>query len=684
MNLLKKELEKCPNNKVISFEPLLEGRFEIIEILELFYLKLCSSIKEKHHKSNPILKKLLNSLAAISFAGSKFSIKGIIDIDVDDKYDKLIEIWQRNEIMDFSSQTKELNKFFINENLRIFIFIDELDRLPASHIANFLAFARILETFERLFCIVGFDYGQVVKSLIASSDNSKNNYERAKSYLDKLFQARFHIHHEQSVLYRLVRKGLDHIDENIFKRISSHAPLAAKCDIVEIADYLNTPRQIKKWLICIESNKVLVTSYPEELMEFLMLSSVFIKHPIVIENVAKHTLPMLNYSTSILRLYIERRYGYELGEELGEEREKEIYKILISSTGIRHNSCTQEKNNGFDGIIKENIIDPVGFGFAEKAIPKLKQSFLSLFIYGYTDEYKARLYYNYFENTEEAINWIIENYNADDKVLADIERTLIGQQGHPKDPVPIELLNELWCKGGDDFYMYHPRIVLFILTNHPIKKVISLANLGLLEAYLYNILTSFNVRNINGTYDINRFRPMKDPDYINYSWIGDQELGRIKFSEKKFDSFEKEDIVKLLGLFVKRIENDLEQKLDDLVENECRLIYVLHRYIQWSSSINFNNRDKLSKFFTVYLENIEVNKSNKLKLTNMIFENCILFPVGRELTASTNPMYHLFDLNKALISWLKLFSYENKTEIKHISDFMRCIDPEVTKDYVRS
>ncbi|OGT31217.1 MAG: hypothetical protein A3E87_04875 [Gammaproteobacteria bacterium RIFCSPHIGHO2_12_FULL_35_23] len=208
MNLLANALNESHNNVVLTFEPLLEGRFGVTEVLELFYLKLYAALSKKNPEVDSIFKKLLGSLGAIVFTGTKLSIDiptiGEAGIDFGEKYQKILDIWKKHDVKSFQQQTAQLNEFLQNKKLKIFIFIDEIDRLPPEHIISFLMFARILETFENLICIVGVDYDQVIQSLMASSTYSLNSYERAKSYIDKLFHAQFHIHHNQSILASLL------------------------------------------------------------------------------------------------------------------------------------------------------------------------------------------------------------------------------------------------------------------------------------------------------------------------------------------------------------------------------------------------------------------------------------------------------------------------------------------------
>lgn len=200
INLLCNRLESENKNILIHFEPSLEGRFGILEIIELFYLKLYSN---QHIKSDKLKKTINKSLKSVLLlARCKLSaelplpyINVGVNYDLGRNIKDMLKLWDSNDgQQSFAEQTKNLDKALVENSYKLYVIIDEIDRLTAQHIINFLLFARILESFSNLTCIIGIDYKQVVEKLINEGHLGLCNYASAKAYLEKLFQIKFHVH----------------------------------------------------------------------------------------------------------------------------------------------------------------------------------------------------------------------------------------------------------------------------------------------------------------------------------------------------------------------------------------------------------------------------------------------------------------------------------------------------------
>ena len=702
INLLAKELSKTDKSIVLYFEPLLEGRFEVADILELFYLRLYAALTKKKLSVDSIFKKLLGSLATAIFSGTKLSLSlpavGDLEIDCGEKYQKILDIWKNNDIKSFQEQTVELNEFLQEEKLKIFVMIDEIDRLSPQNIINFLMFARILETFDNLVCIVGIDYDQVVQSLMASSAYGISGYERAKSYLDKLFHARFHIHHNQNILTSFVSNRLKSIDEHIFSELLTINDYDIRNQMDLIVKYLKTPRQIKKWLTLIIINKALVLYYPGEMLKFLMLSAVCVKHPIVISNIAEHTLPMLNNS-QFLPLYIKNIYQNEILFKNNDEKTKN--NIILQSTGIK--KC--ESDPLVLGTLKNYIvIDQSAFQFMSEVILTIKISLLSLFVDGYVDDAKVKLHFNYFEDDiNDAVRFLIDHYGQVDDQVSDLNEALSTQKNHPKSIVDIHLLNELWQKSEDPGGIFDPylKIILFSLNNLSLEDVISKSELSLLELHIHNILFLFEIKNKNGKYNIGNFVGIslsissseklvvpnadsevdKSPVKLSSTFLDVQNKSvsekicgfqGITFNGIAIEDFTKEDIEFFLEQWIERVESDIENKLNELVEKEKKLLSVFYRYIQWAEAVNIDGKKAvLSSFIVSYLKDDVVSLENKLKLINLIFKVCAQDEV---VNSMQNPIFQLFDNNETLISVLKEIASDKNNKIEFYDHFDRCVN----------
>ncbi|OGT31218.1 MAG: hypothetical protein A3E87_04880 [Gammaproteobacteria bacterium RIFCSPHIGHO2_12_FULL_35_23] len=415
------------------------------------------------------------------------------------------------------------------------------------------------------------------------------------------------------------------------------------------------------------TNKALVDHYPNEILRFLMLAAVCVKHPIIVGNIAEHTLPMLN-NRDLLSLYIKERYGNGLlfkdtSKEKGDD-------IIVQSVGIK-----QKKDDVFIlDIAKENIVDQLAFKFIKEVLLYPKISLLSLFVDGYADEAKVKLYYDYFEgDTNKAISRLITNYNEADAIVSDLDETLLKQQGYPKSTADINLLNQLWQKTVNprDIVNSYWRIILFVLNKHSVEEVIEKASLGLLEAYIDNILAAFKIKNKDSKYDINDFVSIKGSANNNGSQVERFALHGLKFNGKVIDDFTQETIKELLCQWVSRVECDFDNKFNSLVQDENSLISIFYRYIQWANTINTDDkRENLARHVLKYLKNQEIDLDKKLELTNLIFRDCA--KIG-DLTEANNSITNLFNKNVKLVNVLEEVAKASSKDISCYEDFKKSI-----------
>ena len=147
MNLLESKFkESDKNNVIVRFEPLLDGKIEIIEIIELFYMKLYKDMEDKQKMLyKKYIEKIVKSLGVLSFTGTKLSVPlpfiefgAHVELDFDKKYEELFKIWAEDGNNSFTELTDDLNKQLQKNDLRIIILIDEMDRLPCENIVNIL------------------------------------------------------------------------------------------------------------------------------------------------------------------------------------------------------------------------------------------------------------------------------------------------------------------------------------------------------------------------------------------------------------------------------------------------------------------------------------------------------------------------------------------------------------------
>jgi hypothetical protein len=604
MNLLEDSLEEenIDKNLIIHFDPLLEGKLEVREIMESFYLKLYTAIPKKRKELLSIIKNSLFTIDAIALSGGKLK----------EKWDQILEIWEKNDIKSFSTQTKELNKYLGKEKFRIFVFIDEIDRLfPAQYIVNFLMFAKILESFDNLICFVGIDYTSVIKSLTTSPTLGLKNYERAKNYLDKIFQARFDVNHSLDTLTSFTYGRLTEIDKSIFQPILALRDYTVSDKLKEIIGYLKTPRQIKKWLITISMHKYLLQFHTKDLMhsnniiKFLMLSAICVKHPIILDDFESKTLRLLSDKNP---------------------NQQEI----LDSVRIR------------EGNQKNCISDPTAYGFLKEVLDKkIPKTFLPLFIRSYGDKEQIEVYRNYFENKiNNALQWLIESNDEEQKmfILSDLKYALVNQYNYPTAAADIEHVNNFskihLTNIPFSFYSENPEIILATLSKIDIDIILKEASLELLVFYVDIIEKSLSIsRSV----------------YSFQNRVLD-EIG-IAGSQERTSYWLRESVL--------RIEETIgsTEKLDKTIEEHTKesvgLILIFECFIRWSKKEKLTNKSKfLTEKILSYFRSNNISQKNKIILAVLIFKACVPFPIESS-SPSENPLIILFDGNIKLIEELK-------------------------------
>ncbi len=382
MNLLRNKMN-ADKNRVINFEPLSEAQFEIADIIKLFYLKLYKELPEKAIKE--IIKKCLKSMALLSGQ--------MIGVDVV----PILDLWEEEKPKDFSEQAKELNDILKAHHYKLYIFIDEIDRLPANYIINFLLFCRIVESFEGMVCIVGIDYEQAINKLMKERSLGLEDYALATSYVDKLFQVKYHVHHSLLQKIEFTRSILSQMELDDFIDLNQEDGYTG------IIDYLSTPRQIKKWTIAIKLNYAIIKTLGVHKMDFLAFIAATIKHPIFTDYLSKYAMTFLFHKKHGLACFIQDHYGINFKEM------EDDNKIIAASMG----SKSKEGNHMLEKFMKilsvQEVDDIRAHAYIMRFLENVQPSLIASWVEGFSDENTMALCNKIFSPKTKAILEPLEN-----------------------------------------------------------------------------------------------------------------------------------------------------------------------------------------------------------------------------------------------------------------------------------
>ncbi|HCU05306.1 MAG TPA: hypothetical protein DIC51_03230 [Coxiellaceae bacterium] len=621
INLLINKL-KNGKNIVISFEPLLEGKLEIIDILTLFYFKLYQHTGDK---IKPIIKRCIKSIAVLTDANitayakacTPFTeIGGKIKYNVGEKIEKLLNVWDKEQPTTFSEQTAELNKALKKENHTLYVIIDEIDRLPANHLIHFLLFCRILESFNNLICIVGIDYEQAIQKLIKEDFLNSQDHKHAQLYLDKLFQVKFQIQHDKfkkNCFAKALLKKIDH--EKIIITLLEQDLKISESNIGYIfGDYLTTPRQIKKLVLALTAYYAYLKAWDDKIA-FIGFLAVTIKYPAIIDYLSKYTLGILTNNDPLQ--YIKDTYGIDFIEYKNKKN-----KILLASLGINELS---KKSNGANNCRNEldrfiNVLGIIPANYDFKTIRYLENflasrpSLINLFVSGYISEDELEIYKDFFnENINNTLERVLRDNPTMDITVEEIAKALRERyESIIKMPEAL-LLNKLWDKKIIDDYWYNPYevIISFAIRTLPIEAVIRETCISLSESYIEFVLNIFDIKNKNGSYKISDFKPPSEDE------LKRNNLHEVLFKDIRLCNFTIEKIREILSLWLEKAEKDLNSS-QEVIYSQPRLISALYRYIQWGEALDQKNSNKLAEFIIKYLENSNILNENKQKIKEIL------------------------------------------------------------------
>lgn len=603
-------------------------------MMELFYLKLYQEIKDKNSENDENITKIiienLKSLKIVTSLAPPFNLSSIsAEFDLE-------KIFNSNSVKPFSIQAKELNDALNQSYCKLYIILDEVDRLSATHIINLLMFARTLEIFDNLICIVGIDYKQVINKIIAEKVFGLSDYGVAKSYLDKLFQAKFHIEISADKKIQFAIKLIKTIDtENVFLEMLESSDYKVRMEFGKIIVNLSTPRRIKKWIISIKINYSIVKNCPNKL-DFISFLATSIVHPVITENISKHTLPIL-CRRYFKEIYIKDMYDINF---ISENNRNELYnEIIITSAGVFIGSKNENIEKLLNVVTQNPIKDAISLSFTKAFLLNTPVHFIILYAEGFADDQKISAYNDFFEqDINETLRLLLADNDSRETLALDLAET-IRKNSLPVKGVPdLDLINRLWLNKINEegnFGNPYESIILASLSNIAIEKLIENCCFSLSEEYLSRILLAHGIKNDNGSYDINKFNVPSDLEINKYHLSARLSIGKLK---------------KILKIWIKNVEKNLSNTESEWYKQNI-LIGVFYRYIQWNKVLNKDSRIKLSKFLIEFLKDSTVLSHEKQKIKNLILDELEKFENGRFRDA--NPMEVLFKNNSELISLIE-------------------------------
>ncbi len=625
MNLLQNKLiEADDKNIIIKFDPQIEGKFEISDLIGAFYLKLYQRIRNKKIKA--FLVKSLQALSVLSNVDIKGSIgiPGVVEVGASynpkKSIDALIKAFERTKPEEFSLQAEEQNKLLKEEKVKLYVIIDEIDRLSEPYITNFLLFCRTLEVFDNLICIIGMDYEQVLNKLMYERAGSQLKthqirYSGAKNYVDKLFQIKYQVHHDIYTLTAYVVDQIKRIDsENVLPEVFAPDDYKKQEEFMSLVSYLATPRRIKKWLISLKLNYSLLKYSHANKFDYMAFLAVTVKHPVVTDNLSKNTNMLIKHR-GILYIDVNDQFGFSFTEKDNDD-------ILMAGLGVIgvHNKKDKVSDDRKEKL--EKLIESLGTQFiCDPQSSKYVLNFLNiptylilLFIQGVLNPEHASLFSDYFNGKiDAALKTLLEDDPIVNMSAKDLAGILYKGGVGPSDIPTLTAINKLWSQKIDssdiiNYYInYYEIIARISLRKVSIENIIADCPLGLSESYLNEILYVCGVSNKDAKYNLVELRKPED-EVIYKKYLGD-----AKFEGKLIKDFggDYKALKAMLTKWLDKFESDFQTSNAEVFCQKS-LISIFYRYIQWGQSVDArDNRGKLASYVIAFLQNKNTDEKDK-------------------------------------------------------------------------
>ncbi|WP_058532868.1 P-loop NTPase fold protein [Legionella saoudiensis] len=631
INLLKSNLAENKNNVVISFDPLIEGKHTVSELIELFYLKVIQQVANKAIKK--AFKKLFLSMLTIirfktslQFTDPSQGVALSLEKDWVADVEKLTRLWEKNVQQLPSQQFQEINSILLRSGIKLYVFIDEIDRLSSEQIIPFLLFSRVMESIEPLVCVMGLDYNRTIRKLVVENKLGSSSYNDVKFYLDKLITLTFHVEATLDNRVEFLSELLitHHICNKEFIHEYSH-------QLREICYYLITPRGIKKFVILASANKQLIDFSGNSIL-FLQLLAIEVKNPIIKEYLAKHEniLHLENIKS-------EPGYSHLINNQKPESQQdilnlnNKIKKVLLGIIDPNL-KLTEADSVALNDMTPYFITDHFNSNYILDILD-LPRSLLHAYVRNLNRLEDIKLYFDFFQGDfHGALEILVDMTNQN--IAADISLALmknIRLQQRPEE-INLETLNKLWLKkvnysNGSPY----TQIALYLSSFVPLEKLIDKTNLLLSESFIIKVLSAFSITNNNGIYNLDHFSS-RNIRFLEGS------LENVSFKNNSIKNFTKEQIIEILNIWLKKLSSSLEKKDPNLVESD-NSIGLFYRYIQWGKALGQDNRGKLSEYVNSVLKNSTVSEATKIN-----FCQCVISAGGLNTSfPQKTPRYIIFE-----------------------------------------
>lgn len=483
-----------------------------------------------------------------------------------------------------------------------------MDRMDARVILNALIFCNFIGYLEQTVSIIGIDYQQVLNKLIHEKNVGISEYDVAISYLDKF------------ILFRYVIDNYYELDgyvRNLFGSFVSNESLDKA--LSDIAKYLSTPRNIKKWIHFLSTYELVVSNElnANYKIPILQILAVFSKHPTIWDNLvkSKKISGIMDYLISAgISSIKENEREKDSVDELNERIK------IIRTYGLTHvknpeafeiNSIDSFKNIGSfekDYILSRNY-DEYRF-YLDRLLVKVLES--DRYVESGEINQLLEMIQDDFEKSIPAINEKL----GDIKIRGVIEDIQIDENFISLPPL-LDNLDKIWGQhiSNNKYNLYGSSI------EYLLKSL-----LGSLVSMMGDDYTLLKAGLDNYTLSFGELCTIVFLDKLNVK----NEKGRYDFSKIKNHDDKGKAIIRCEA-WIQLVKDRLGSDDPSSSYQEPGIVSVFYRFIQFSSAIYDNNPKKmvehkelLGEYVLKFLNNDSISSEKKHGLISKFSHKDIL------------------------------------------------------------
>ena len=236
LHYLKNYLEKTADKssiKIIDFNPWIF--YKQGNIREAFLIHFALALNDFKTKASDISKKVKDFVSAFRFLKNISAVAG----NIQDGLEKTLNNFSKNDSI--PQIKEEIEKALLKRNQKIFILIDDVDRLTQSEILELLQIVSLVMNFSNVYYILAFD-----KEIILNAIN-KEYGNRGLDYLEKIIQVDYSIPLiKKERLDTLFFKMLAEISTD-YKILFDNTTIKSLWNYHGLADYFTTIRDFKRF-----------------------------------------------------------------------------------------------------------------------------------------------------------------------------------------------------------------------------------------------------------------------------------------------------------------------------------------------------------------------------------------------------------------------------------------------------